>query len=208
MLKYDRVVVMIYWIDIGTCLKNMRFRQKDLHSIIGKGVLNYYLCSIGYTVANLVYTKNGKPYFEGIEKYCSVSHSGNIVVVGISNQCIGLDIQYKKNLNINAMKRFFNITEQSYITNHLNRFYQIWCGKEAVVKYLGIRLAETIRDIEVKARDNYFMGFYKGRCYPITEIKLNDDYEMMVCHHDKKLLCQRLKISDIIDYCEFKEGLI
>lgn len=207
MLKYDRGTVMIYWIDIGTCLGNMRCKPKELHSIIGKGILNYYLCSVGYTVADLAYTKNGKPYFLGLEKYCSVSHSHNIVAVGISKQCIGVDVQYQKKINIAVMNRYFCSSEQNYVGNHLKHFYQIWCGKEALVKYLGIRLAEVIKDIEVTIRGHHFAAVYKGKRYPLTEVNLQDDYEMMICHRDVDVKCRRLEIEDIIDYCEFKERI-
>ncbi len=198
---------MIYWIDIGTCLKNMHFRPKNLLSVIGKGILNYYLCSVGNTVADIVYTKNGKPYFLGIEKYCSVSHSHDIVAVGISNQCIGIDVQYQKKINSAVMNRCLCSSEQNYAGDHLKHFYQIWCGKEALVKYLGIRLAEAVKDIEVTVRGHHFEAVYEGNRYSLTEVNLQDDYEMMICHQDPDVKCRRLEFADIIDYCEFKERI-
>lgn len=202
---------MIYWVDIGVYAEHTHTPLKELHSVIGKGMLKYYLTTNGYPVDRLAYTKYGKPYFSGLRNGCSVSHSHHIVSVAITRGCIGLDIQYKQNIGPVLMKRFFTASEQDYVgsreTDKRNRFYQIWCAKEAVVKYLGLRLAESIKDIQIQQRDNQFVGLYQGKCFPLSEINIDDDYEVMACHHDE-LTSRCLKLTDIIDYCEFKEGFV
>ncbi len=84
---------------------------------------------------------NGKPYIENIDIEFSISHSGNVVLCAISDKPVGIDIEKRRDININIAKRLFTVEEQKYIfcnNDFLNeRFFELWTRKEAYAKMIG-----------------------------------------------------------------------
>jgi len=82
------------------------------------------------------YNKNGKPLLSN-GKNISISHSGNLIGIFVSDNKIGLDIE-KINPKIEKIKhKFLNKFELSMInksTNFLDTLTMFWCAKEAMYK--------------------------------------------------------------------------
>ena len=85
--------------------------------------------------------KNGKPYIENANIEFSISHSGNIAMCAISDEPVGIDIEYIRDVDISLAKKHFAPDEQLYVfekkENAKLRFFEIWTRKEAYVKLLG-----------------------------------------------------------------------
>jgi 4'-phosphopantetheinyl transferase len=86
---------------------------------------------------------NKKPYAPKYPKvFFNVSHSGHYTILAISNNPIGIDIEYI-NLNTNfhdILQYVFDDIEIQFINNAVNQtkaFYSLWTRKEAFVKALG-----------------------------------------------------------------------
>lgn len=90
------------------------------------------------------YGEHGKPYIAGNKPiHFSLSHSGEYVLLAVSDREIGADIQQMKEVDFDKLAKHF-MTE-----DELNRwqvetpeikkelFYQIWAGKEAYLKLTG-----------------------------------------------------------------------
>ncbi len=106
--------------------------------------------ALGDVFDQVVFTKDayGKPYIVGKPIYYNISHSGQYVVLVISNTDVGVDVQLKKKAQRRKLaERFFSKREQEMVkTDKENgeHFYRIWCRKEAYGKYLGVGLNEAI----------------------------------------------------------------
>ena len=108
---------------------------------------------------NIYTDKNGKPYAENCSFNFSISHSENIVVCAIDKAPIGIDIEKIRPINLKVAKRICNNEELNYLFGHmlteedfkittnpqiLNRFFEIWTGKEAYGKFIGSGLKNSI----------------------------------------------------------------
>ena len=92
------------------------------------------------TKANLLVSKDGKPYFAGIDLPFSLSHSGDYIVCLFSSYVCGVDIQEKREASyIEIAERFYLRHEIDYVKeNGLDGFYDIWTRREAYGKMTGI----------------------------------------------------------------------
>lgn len=104
----------------------------------------------------IIFQKNqyGKPYLSGhTDFHFNVSHTRDAVVIAISNQLVGVDIEKIRTNNMKIAKRFFTESEVAYITKTEvdtdKRFYEVWTKKEAYIKYLGKGLSIPISSFEV-----------------------------------------------------------
>lgn len=99
-------------------------------------------------------TPKGKPYAEGLNIHFNISHSGELVACAINDTEIGIDIEKIRKINLKIAKKICLENELNYIfdgneidytsTNpkHIERFFEIWTGKEAYFKYLGTGISD------------------------------------------------------------------
>ena len=88
---------------------------------------------------------NGKPFLKNKKGDFSISHSGNFVLVAVSDERIGADIECIRPVNENIIKKICTQEEADYVINaeaeEKNiRLLLIWTFKEAYFKYLGTGL--------------------------------------------------------------------
>ena len=101
-----------------------------------------YTKTDGFILHKLNKTDNGKPYLSGDEypKF-NWSHTGDIILLGISKTEIGVDIEQVKERNVLPIaKRFFSEREYQYIKNcndEKDRFFEMWVIRESIGKYIG-----------------------------------------------------------------------
>ncbi len=97
-------------------------------------------------------TNGGKPYLIGNAAYFGIAHSGKYAAVGVSKTHeVGIDIERIRPVNVSLMRAFCtekdrafvlganeNITEEKITDRQiLNRFFRVWCFKEAYFKRTG-----------------------------------------------------------------------
>ncbi|MES2426040.1 MAG: 4'-phosphopantetheinyl transferase superfamily protein [Bacteroidota bacterium] len=98
----------------------------------------------------LKYTKFNKPFLPGIE--FNITHSGNYLLVAISNNPIGIDIEFiDDTFDYKVMLHdIFNANEIAYVKNNqantLN-FYTLWTRKEALLKATGEGLIDDLKKV-------------------------------------------------------------
>ncbi len=106
----------------------------------------------GRYIIRYSYGPQGKPYFKDYpEIHFSLSHSGNMAVLAISDGEVGIDVQKSRGFREKVTKRFYQAeeikrieaTEDIEIKERL--FYQIWTGKEAYIKYTGKGMGQDLR---------------------------------------------------------------
>lgn len=122
--------------------KNYLYRLRSLYAGL---LLRHALKLEGYDVKdplNVEYGEHGKPFVRGA-KHFSISHSGNLVVVGISENEVGVDVEIKQNkIYSNIIDKTLTEKERAeyYSLEGLDRsvyFLKKWVRKESYVKYLG-----------------------------------------------------------------------
>ena len=99
-------------------------------------------------------TNSGKPYLHGYSNfYFNISHTRTAIVVALSDQEIGVDIEKIKQANFEITCRFFTELEQKYVLDSHDKdkaFYEIWTKKEAYLKYMGNGLKMPLTSFDVK----------------------------------------------------------
>lgn len=102
----------------------------------------------------------GKPFIKGSDKYISISHSNDYAVCAVSDSPVGIDIEIKREINLNTTRKFCNDTELAYITanDSQNRFFEIWTAKEAAYKLIGGK-EKSLINIDVFKYDRKYFNF-------------------------------------------------
>ncbi len=146
------------------------FKNKiDHYNFLSKLVAEKY--NIDALSLKIMRNAHGKPYFENFPNfYFNVSHSGDLTVIAVSEQNVGIDAEKLRIPNLKVAKRFCE-DEYAYInkTPTPTAFFEIWTKKEAYLKYLGEGLHGGLNSFSVFKTDT-----------PIKTFK-NGDYVISVC---------------------------
>ncbi len=103
-----------------------------------------------------VLSASGQPFPDGIpikqkQRYVSLSHSGPLIAVALSDKPIGLDVQEAVPADASAIfRRFAHPEEKMWMGNATGEaFLRWWTCKEAVVKLTGEGLARPFSQFAV-----------------------------------------------------------
>lgn len=109
-----------------------------------KEVVGSWDSNVMTNVFHYSYGPHGKPYVEGPNPICfSLSHSGDYVLLAVSDKEIGADIQFRRGGELQKMAKHFMTQEEFQLWSEQSPvqqkelFYQIWAGKEAYLKLTG-----------------------------------------------------------------------
>lgn len=147
----------------------------------------------GRCILEYVYGRKGKPYLKDYpEVYFNLSHSGNVVVLAMSDKEVGIDIQEQRKVEKKVAGRFFHEKETALLNEikttdeWLQLFYHIWTGKEAYIKYTGAGMSQDLQDFIVDVKNNRILcGEECMASYEIIELGLKNYFCGLV--FDKKL---------------------
>jgi len=106
-------------------------RQKEY--LITRLLLQYLLNE----KTEITYQKSGRPQLKNSLKHISISHSAEFVVIFISNNLAGIDVENKHRNIDRVTKRFLHPEELAWIEKSDNRQISkmiCWCAKEAIFK--------------------------------------------------------------------------
>ena len=99
----------------------------------------------------LSHKESGEPYFEHAQNLkVSISHSGNLICVALSDAAVGIDVELLKDYRENVLDRAYNAFEKKYVCACENRedknraFFEIWTKKEALAKSMGEGLSRAL----------------------------------------------------------------
>ena len=111
--------------------KALRFKnEKDQ----ARSLISSYLIN-SLSSEKLLKKGMGKPYFEN-GPFFNVSHSGKYVIMAISENEVGVDIEENTEKDMSALIRLFNEVEAKMIKEYAD-FYYLWCAKESLIKCFG-----------------------------------------------------------------------
>lgn len=126
--------------------------------------------------------ENGKPYPADLNAEINISHSDAWVVCAVSQKPIGIDVEKIRPINLKIAKKFYTQEEIFYLFGHLpeerefteakdydviKRFFEIWTGKEAYLKYTGEgitvslnKLSYNKQNLHTEFFDDYVVSVY------------------------------------------------
>lgn len=125
-----------------------------LERATGMLLLRDTLKNIGVTSFNIEVMPSGKPVLVGTELYFSISHSGGLCALALSDTPVGIDLQdtetAKKISNPTSFaRRYFSSEEyQVYMEEPTpEQLCRIWTRKEALCKLLGRPLSSSLSSL-------------------------------------------------------------
>lgn len=129
-----------------------KYRQENDRKsrVLARKTVNLYLEQNG-SGANMQFLigENKKPYLP--EGPCfNISHSGNYVMVGFSQEPVGVDIEEKREIDWKLIASHFHEAEQEYINQDeypADRFYRVWARKEAYLKAIGVGILKGLKTV-------------------------------------------------------------
>ncbi|OSX93232.1 4'-phosphopantetheinyl transferase family protein [Bacillus mycoides] len=146
-----------------------------------------------YTQKKIKISKNeyGKKYLTNNEVFFNISHSGNWVLLGISDHEIGVDIEKIEPLDYIGLSTFFSEPEQDYLKSlHIeylkNEFYRIWTANESYVKFLGKGLSIQLNSfiVPLTKNNNRVLNLSRGsHKKPQIQSFFLEDYSISICNH-------------------------
>ena len=137
------------------------------------------------------YDLKGKPFLNK-QKGISISHSNEIVAIGISNEIdFGIDVQFKTDKVFKIQSKFLSQMESKFFEkkNDLESLIKVWSAKESIYKALGKEGVSFSNDLEIDTineKDLFRTGYYKK---DNIKIKFDLDFicidEYIICHAKK-----------------------
>lgn len=130
-------------------ISRLRHETDQDRSLAAELLVQKLLHSIGIHNAVLHRRENGQPYFTGCDLFVSISHSHKKVACAVSAEPVGIDIERMDPIKLQMCRHVCTPEEKAYVlagapedsfcedTAVLQRFYEIWTGKEAYFKKLG-----------------------------------------------------------------------
>ena len=104
---------------------------------------------LGYSDSKpLRFFEHGKPYMDN-SPFFSISHSGDLAVLAVSENPVGVDVQNMMPFSQGILSRSFTKEERDYIGEDPVRFFRLWTRKEAAVKLTGDGLSVPLRSFSV-----------------------------------------------------------
>ena len=102
-----------------------------------------------------------------------------MVCCAVSDREIGIDIEKKREIRLDAAKRFACESELEYIGSSTERFFEIWTLKEAYFKCIGTGLGADIKNVSFKKTNSGYECSENG--FLLTKLVLPDGYTGFVC---------------------------
>ncbi len=126
----------------------------------------------------------------------NISHSGNKVLVAVSNDPVGIDIEQVKNTELEMLAAAVFSSQELHLFrtagNSSHMFYQLWTRKEALLKNVGVGLLDDLRSIDVSRKvDTGFAQAFTHEELALLGFTLHEEDELYfasVCYSKKKPL--------------------
>lgn len=189
-------------------IKGYKFEADAKRSLYSTILLQYIIfCKYGLTndKFEVSYNTYGKPYILGKKNWqFNISHSGEWVICGWSNDVIGVDIEQIKDMDIKIAQRFFTPTEYSYlcrfnkeIQNH--KFFELWTLKESYIKYKGKGLSIPLDSFEFNFEEIPVSLKSESLLKPyFHQYHVQGEYKMTICCRESKKPYFRIMTSQQI----------
>ncbi len=120
----------------------------------------YESCGIDKSKIKFYYSEKGKPFVRDVDLFFNISHSYDIVICGISDENIGVDIEKIRPITRKLAEKVCKDDELYGIMDsngqiNCDEFFKVWTGKEAYFKFKGTGITD-FKSIGVSQIKNIF----------------------------------------------------
>lgn len=128
--------------------------------------------------------KYGKAYLSNYENiHFNLSHSGKLVACAISDEEVGVDIEYNDStIDLNIAKHYFYNSEYESIMNSQNpsdEFFKFWVLKESYMKYTGLGFNLPLDKFEIIINNEIKLKNDEDNLkFSLFDV---DEYKMAIC---------------------------
>jgi phosphopantetheinyl transferase len=165
--QYDSTVIKDLPLNIQEHIKSKKNENSYKESLVAWSTLNNIFRQKNVYL-NVFFTDNGKPLFLDNSWYFNITHSHNIIALGISKNALGIDVEKvdnNKNIDFSLIEKRFGILP-SHQDNSQDSFFQSWTRFESYVKYLGKSIFLKLDGIiESKAFTKSFKDSFNDKYY-------------------------------------------
>lgn len=183
---------------INRNVKFVRWQDRQAN-ILGKFLLIRWLKNNKYdanVLKEIEFTKYGRPFLP-IDIEFNISHSGSYVLCAISKGVrLGVDIEEKKDIDINSFKSVFTEDEFKHIvesSNSIDSFYRLWSVKESVIKADGRGLSIPLKEIHFFLNKN--TAVIEEKKWFLKELHFNKNYRSYLATNLQKITINLNKIQ-------------
>ena len=166
--------------------------MEDKQRCLVAGLLLRY--ALGDSVHRLRYGDRGKPYLPDGPCF-SLSHSGNYVVLALAEHDVGVDIEKLGEYKEKLARRCCTEDEFLWLQGRDRAdFYNLWTGKEAVMKATGLGFALPAHSFSVLPLRNgphtvndicWYLGWHTLEGYALcTACRKDEDCELVFLAKD------------------------
>lgn len=139
--------------------QNVINQKKASYGILYEAIKNAF--NFEENFSSIKITGNGKPFSP--DYYFSISHSGKLVAVAISNKNVGIDIEKIDNKrNFESLKKI--VLHENENVSSLEELIKLWTKKEAKFKFDGNKLFVPNK-IDSTSFDSKTKLIKKDNCY-------------------------------------------
>lgn len=209
-LKKDKIKLFLQEIDFNTKIidysifsdyrinkiNNAKTDNKRALNIQTEILLNYAINykSNNYTpYPSIIINEQGKPSFENLKTKFNISHSNKYILIGVSNNEIGVDVEKINEKHLKVASKLFNDKDYLKYKNNINEIIRHWTIKEAYIKLFGSNILIDLKNIKVT--NKYVFGQY-GKAYYTTIVE-NDHFITIASKNKHKIKLYRDKDYNI-----------
>jgi phosphopantetheinyl transferase len=92
----------------------------------------------------------GKPYFDSEEYKISITHAGDFAgFMYTQNRECGIDMEEITERIRRIQTKFVREDEEAFLTQDLRGLYAIWCAKEAMYKFYGLKALDFKKHLKI-----------------------------------------------------------
>ncbi len=170
----------------------IRPQKEKMLSLGARSLLRHALKEQGLDpdAVSILTGEHGKPYVKDNPFFFSISHSGDKVIVAVSDKEIGCDIELVSDYNPKISERFFTPEENSFIDSRADKsaaFYRVWTLKESFMKATGLGFSLSLSDfsVNIDGENISVLQNIDGNSYSFREINCFDGYACSLCIKEK-----------------------
>ncbi|MGN0462429.1 MAG: 4'-phosphopantetheinyl transferase family protein [Ruminococcus sp.] len=146
------------------------------------------------------YGIGGKP--QALETQFNISHSGRYVVLSVSNEPVGVDIELLQRGRRKIASKFFTLEENIQIDQSYDpdrTFTRLWTLKEAFLKCIGTGIGRNLRktSINLNGGDIRVEQNINNNPYYFKEYNI-EGYQLSVCSEDHEFEEKLIDVTERI----------
>lgn len=169
-------------------------KEIQVKSQLSRGILREILSkNLGCSAKDLKIQRGheGKIYLPDYpELHFNVSHSKNLIIIALSKNEIGIDIEFNKaKFNASTIKSFMSKQEADKFANlptsleQQEYFFLIWTAKEAIAKYYGQGLKMDFSGLTIYKTDDVNFTSSNSSIHG-QYVPIGPDYTLALCQKE------------------------